>query len=97
MLIAVVVTLLDRQIVSYGLILIGTALGAVIAVYLARTVKMTAVPQMVALLNGMGGGAAATVAVSEFLRESALGGIAADAGVASLFGVIVGGVTFSGR
>ena len=68
MLLALAATLLDRQIGSFGLIALGTALGAVIGVYFARTVHMTAMPQMVALFNGMGGATAALVSVAEFLR-----------------------------
>src|SRR5207237_5851659 len=55
MLIALVATLLDQQIVSFWLIAAGTALGAAIGIYFARTVQMTAMRQMVALFNGMGG------------------------------------------
>ena len=54
MALALGVTLLDRQIVSYWTIAIGTLIGAVMGVYFARTVQMTAMPQMVALFNGMG-------------------------------------------
>ena len=68
MLIALVATLLDRQIVSFWMIAAGTALGAAIGIYFARTVQMTAMPQMVALFNGMGGATAALVSVAEYLR-----------------------------
>src|SRR5213596_2623977 len=66
MLIAVVATLLNRDIRNYGLIVVGSAVGAVIGATSARAVKMTAMPQMVALFNGVGGGAVALVALSEF-------------------------------
>src|SRR5262249_15217798 len=61
----------------------------------ARTVKMTAVPQMVALFNGVGGGAAALVAVSELLK---LAGSHPDVltGLPSAFAIMVGGVSFAG-
>jgi NAD(P) transhydrogenase subunit beta len=59
MLIAIVATLLDREIVEYWLIVIGVAVGTVVGVVSARAVKMTAMPQMVALFNGVGGGAVA--------------------------------------
>jgi H+-translocating NAD(P) transhydrogenase subunit beta len=68
MLIAVVATLLHWEIVSYVWILVGILIGAGVGLYLARTVKMTAMPQMVALLNGFGGGASALVAGDEYLR-----------------------------
>ena len=57
MLIAIVVTLLDRQIVSYQVIAAGLLVGSGLGLWMARSVKMTAMPQMVALLNGLGGGA----------------------------------------
>src|SRR6266576_1766426 len=66
MLIAVVATLLDRSIDNYGLIIVGIAIGAIIGAVSARAVKMTAMPQMVALFNGVGGGAVAMVALSEY-------------------------------
>ena len=72
-------------------IAIGTAIGAVGA----RRVKMTAMPQMVALFNGVGGGAAALVAVAELLK---LAGARSDfqTGVPSIFAIIVGGISFAG-
>jgi len=73
MALALAVTLLDRQIVSYWTIALGTLIGGVMGVYFARTVQMTAMPQMVALFNGMGGATAALVSVAEFLRLSRRG------------------------
>jgi NAD(P) transhydrogenase subunit beta len=96
MLIAVVVTLLDQSIVSYTGILIGILIGSAIGAFLAKTIKMTAMPQMVALLNGFGGGASVLVASAEFLRVSAEGGAAVDVGVSVQFSILVGAVTFSG-
>src|SRR5205085_5608025 len=49
------------------LILVGAVIGGGVGWYLARTVQMTAMPQMVALFNGMGGGAAALTSMSDFL------------------------------
>jgi H+-translocating NAD(P) transhydrogenase subunit beta len=94
MLLAVAVTLLDRGILSWGGLLAALAAGSVIGALLARMVKMTDMPQLVGIFNGLGGGASALVAGAEFLRApDALGG----AGTASVaVGVIVGGVTFSG-
>jgi len=66
MTVALGVTLLDRQIVSFWTIAIGTLIGAAIGIYFARTVQMTAMPQMVALFNGMGGATAALVFISAF-------------------------------
>jgi NAD(P) transhydrogenase subunit beta len=73
----------------------GVVIGAIAGTVGARRVKMTAVPQMVALFNGVGGGASALVAVSELL---ALSGErpAFQTGLPSVFAIIVGGVSFSG-
>jgi NAD(P) transhydrogenase subunit beta len=74
---------------------LGFALGAVAGTVGARTVKMTAMPQMVAMFNGVGGGAAALVAVSELLG---LHGArpALQSGFPSVFAIVVGGVSFAG-
>jgi NAD(P) transhydrogenase subunit beta len=66
MAIAVIVTLLDREIVNYGWILVGIVAGTVVGAVSARAVKMTAMPQMVALFNGVGGGAVALIALAEY-------------------------------
>jgi NAD(P) transhydrogenase subunit beta len=66
MVIALVATLVDRQILSYWTIGLGMLVGAVMGIYFARTVQMTAMPQMVALFNGMGGVTASLVSVAEF-------------------------------
>jgi len=68
MVIAVIATGFDTQIVSWTDIAIGALIGAPIGLVSARLVKMTAMPQMVALFNGAGGGAAALVSSGEFLR-----------------------------
>jgi len=62
MLLAVVVTLLDRNIISYEMIIIGAVVGATIGAFLAVKIQMTAMPQMVAVFNGFGGGASVLVA-----------------------------------
>ncbi len=98
MLVAVVATLCDERVVSFTWIIIGIAVGTVIGAVAAQRVKMTAMPQMVALFNGVGGGAAALIAASEYH-------VAADAGVESLdakiavsimFSAIVGSISFAG-
>jgi H+-translocating NAD(P) transhydrogenase subunit beta len=68
MLIAVIATCFDARIISWTEIIIGAVIGAPIGFISARLVKMTAMPQMVALFNGAGGGAAALVSSGEFLR-----------------------------
>ena len=69
--------------------------GAAVAVPAARFIQMTAIPQMVAIFNGVGGGAAATVTTVEFLHDSALG-IGAAQAVEVIFGVVIGCISFSG-
>ena len=79
---------------NLGWILGAIAVGAVIGVPAARMVKMTQMPQMVALFNGVGGGAAALVAIVEYIK---LGESASFAAVlATVFTVVVGCISFSG-
>lgn len=97
MFIAVVVTLLDRSIVSYELIVVGILIGSVVGAAMARTIKMTAMPQMVAVFNGLGGGASALIAAAEFVRlHDSAGGIPNDVAVSIMLGTLIGLVTLSG-
>jgi len=97
MTLALAVTLLDRQIVSYWTIALGTLIGAVIGVYFARTVQMTAMPQMVALFNGMGGATAALVSVAEYLRLSSAGeAIGIGESTSIVLGTAIGAISFTG-
>jgi H+-translocating NAD(P) transhydrogenase subunit beta len=98
MLLAVAVTLLDREIVSWGGLVAALLAGTVIGALLARMVKMTAMPQLVGIFNGLGGGASALVAAAEFVRVSGggPGGLGAAGTVSVWVGVLVGSVTFSG-
>lgn len=96
MLLAVAATLANQQILSYGLIFSGAILGTALGLLMAYKVKITDIPQMVALFNGMGGGAAALIEFSEFLRQSASGSIPIFTGLTILLGMILGAVTFSG-
>ena len=66
MAIAVIATLLNPGEGNWGLIALGMALGAAVGVPAARQVKMTAMPQMVALFNGVGGGAVFLISWVEF-------------------------------
>src|SRR6478672_5421077 len=99
MALALAATLLDRQIVSFWIIAAGTLIGAAIGVYFARTGQMTAMPQMVALFNGMGGGTAALVSVAEYLRlSSAIGAAHVGVGEATsiVLGTAIGAISFTG-
>jgi NAD(P) transhydrogenase subunit beta len=94
--IAVLATLLIPGVSSWALIVLGVVLGTILGVPAAKQVKMTAMPQMVALFNGVGGGAVALIAWVEF---NSTAGFAFEPGyvmVASLFGAIVGSVSFWG-
>jgi NAD(P) transhydrogenase subunit beta len=97
MLIAVVVTLLNQRIVSFEMIIIGFIAGGLIGAIFAIKVEMTAMPQMVALFNGFGGGASVMVAgaalVEAIAANSAPG---TQMSIATVASGIIGAVTFWG-
>jgi H+-translocating NAD(P) transhydrogenase subunit beta len=101
MVIALIATIfvadIDR-VLSAGEIVGGVLVGSVIGAVAAQRVQMTAMPQMVAAFNGVGGGAAALIAVSEFYRVEALGQGQETlvSSIAVLFSVIIGTVSFAG-
>ena len=97
MLLAVVVTLLDRNIVGYEVIIAGFVIGAALGAVLAMKVKMTGMPQLVAVFNGFGG-IASTLVAGAALMEAALvtTAPATQMTVATVFSGIVGAVTFWG-
>jgi len=94
MLIAVVVTLFDRQILDFTYIIAGIVIGGSIGAISAWQVPMTAMPQMVAILNGSGGGASAMVAVAEFLRTTGQPGV--DVSITLVLSLLIGTITFTG-
>jgi proton-translocating NAD(P)+ transhydrogenase subunit beta len=94
MAIAVIATLLHREVGDWGLIALGVVLGAVVGVPAARSVKMTAMPQMVALFNGVGGGAVALVSIVEFRHSG--GNLALRSLIPILFAAIIGSISFWG-
>ncbi|AAZ25627.1 NAD(P)(+) transhydrogenase (Re/Si-specific) subunit beta [Colwellia psychrerythraea] len=101
MFIAVVVTLLNSKIVSYELIIAGILLGSLVGAVLAKKMPMTSMPQMVALLNGFGGGASLAIAVASYLvmsvgAEQNNGPLLIASQVAIVLTVLIGGVTLSG-
>jgi NAD(P) transhydrogenase subunit beta len=97
MAIAVVATLLQPNEGNWGLIVLGVALGTAVGVPAARQVKMTAMPQMVALFNGVGGGAVFLIAWAEFRDYgSSYSGVATYVAIFSVFAAIVGSVSFWG-
>jgi NAD(P) transhydrogenase subunit beta len=81
--------------VGWLVILAGIALGGGYGLYSARTVKMTAMPQLVSLFNAVGGGAAALIAVDEYLHlAGAVPGLQVN--VATVLDIVIGSVTFTG-
>ena len=97
MLLAIVITLLSTKTMTYGTIMAGLLVGGGIGLYLARSVAMTSMPQMVALLNGVGGGSSLLVATAEFLHMYEKGEAATvDVALSTHLGVLIGAVTLTG-
>ncbi|MFN0181939.1 MAG: NAD(P)(+) transhydrogenase (Re/Si-specific) subunit beta [Gemmatimonadales bacterium] len=97
MLIAIVVTLLDRAIVSYPVIAAGLVVGSGLGLWMAKSVQMTSMPQMVALLNGLGGGASLLVGGAEFLRSELVSeNLPLDVSITIQLSLLIGAVTLSG-
>ncbi len=97
MAIAVVATLLIESVGDYGLIALGIAVGTAVGVPAARQVKMTAMPQMVALFNGVGGGAVALIAWAEYREDLAAGGNPElETLIPILLAAIIGSISFWG-
>lgn len=98
MTIAIIATLVDQRVVDYVWIVIAAIVGGSIGALVARRVQMTAMPQLVAALNGLGGGAAAMIAVSEYHAHGAVstGALGAVLAVSIMFSAIVGSISFAG-
>ncbi|MBK8969814.1 MAG: NAD(P)(+) transhydrogenase (Re/Si-specific) subunit beta [Hahellaceae bacterium] len=107
MLIAVVAALVDNNVVSYLYIIIGLIVGAAIGAFLARRVQMTSMPEMVAALNGFGGGASLMVAAASYLEMQHLANASIAKGVpfdhpplqwsiALILSILIGAVTLTG-
>jgi len=94
MAIAVVATLLHEEVGDWGLMALGVGIGVAVGIPSARSVKMTAMPQMVALFNGVGGGAVALIAYAEW-RESG-GTLASEILIPGVFAAIIGSISFWG-
>lgn len=94
MLLAIVVTMVDAEILSWGEITAGLATGTAIGAVLALRVQMTAMPQLVAAFNGFGGAASALVAAAELDRTNAA--LSGEIGSVVAASLAIGTVTFSG-
>jgi NAD(P) transhydrogenase subunit beta len=97
MLLAIGVTFAQNQIMSYWGIALGMVIGGGFGAVAARRVKMTAMPQMVALFNGVGGGAAALVSWAEFHNRAPLpGSLTVDISLAIMLSALIGAISFAG-
>ncbi|MBK1708410.1 NAD(P)(+) transhydrogenase (Re/Si-specific) subunit beta [Marichromatium gracile] len=96
MVIAIAATLLGAQVQSYGFIIAGIAIGAVIGAVVAVRIQMTAMPQLVAALHSFVGMAAVLVGIGTFLERSASGGLDALLMSEISAGVVIGAITFTG-
>jgi NAD(P) transhydrogenase subunit beta len=94
--VAIIATLLTPHMSNWLLIVLGVLLGTLVGIPSARQVKMTAMPQMVALFNGVGGGAVALIAWVEFRDLHGYAGQPAYVPVTSLFAAIIGSLSFWG-
>jgi H+-translocating NAD(P) transhydrogenase subunit beta len=87
---------------AWIIILAGIAVGGGLGLYTARTVKMTAMPQLVSLFNAVGGGAAALIAIDDYIRLAGAQTFAAgsaiplEIGVPTVLDIVIGGITFTG-
>src|SRR5918993_383439 len=79
------------------IIVVGFLIGGGAGLYTARTVKMTAMPQLVSLFNAVGGGAAALIAIEDYLRLAGLGdAVRIDTNIFIVLDIIIGSITFTG-
>ncbi|HEY3165401.1 MAG TPA: NAD(P)(+) transhydrogenase (Re/Si-specific) subunit beta [Candidatus Limnocylindrales bacterium] len=80
--------------IGWVIIVVGIAIGGGLGLYTARTVKMTAMPQLVSLFNAVGGGAAALIAIDGYLRINSAPGLQEN--VATVLDIVIGSITFTG-
>jgi NAD(P) transhydrogenase subunit beta len=95
MLVAVVLTLVTQDILNWPTVVAGLVVGSLIGIWAAVRVQMTAMPQMVAIFNGLGGIASALVAASE-VAELNVAGVAAETAISILVSIVIGAITFTG-
>ncbi len=81
---------------AIAIIVVGFVIGGGIGLYMARIVKMTAMPQLVSLFNAVGGGAAALVAIDDYLRVVGTREETLSTAIFVVLGVLIGSVTFTG-
>ena len=96
MLVAIIITFLDKKIITYEWIISGIVIGGSIGILMAKTVKMTGMPQMVAFFNGFGGSASSLVALSQYYgRAASLEGDPFTI-ITLILSILIGTITFSG-
>ncbi|HET9519974.1 MAG TPA: NAD(P)(+) transhydrogenase (Re/Si-specific) subunit beta [Candidatus Limnocylindrales bacterium] len=82
---------------GWAIIVVGILVGGGLGLYSARTVKMTAMPQLVSLFNAVGGGAAALIAIDDYLKLNALNTLpSVQVNVATVLDIVIGSITFTG-
>ncbi|MBA2373302.1 MAG: NAD(P)(+) transhydrogenase (Re/Si-specific) subunit beta [Chloroflexi bacterium] len=84
------------SLLALAIIVVGLLIGGGAGLYTARSVKMTAMPQLVSLFNAVGGGAAALVAIEDFIRLNDTGTAALDTTIFVVLGALIGSITFTG-
>lgn len=84
----------ELNVTGWFIVIAGIALGGGLGLYMARTVKMTAMPQLVSLFNAVGGGAAALIAIDDYLRLTAAPSLQIN--VATVLDILIGSITFTG-
>ena len=82
--------------IAWAIIVVGFVIGGGAGLYTARSVKMTAMPQLVSLFNAVGGGAAALVAIDDFIRLTNGSTAGVDTTIFVVLGAVIGSVTFTG-
>jgi H+-translocating NAD(P) transhydrogenase subunit beta len=82
--------------IAWVIIVLGVVLGGGLGLYTARTVKMTAMPQLVSLFNAVGGGAAALIAIDDYLGLAAGSAVRIDTHIFIVLDIIIGSITFTG-
>ena len=104
MFMAIAVTLLDQNVLTFEWIIIGAIVGSGVGLILAYKTPMTGMPQMVGMLNGFGGGASTLVALAEYFKlnpnyptdKGLPFNLPMDTGIAIVLSLLIGGVTFTG-
>ncbi|MBI2762379.1 MAG: NAD(P)(+) transhydrogenase (Re/Si-specific) subunit beta [Chloroflexi bacterium] len=85
------------SVTGWLIIAVGIAVGGGLGLYTARTVKMTAMPQLVSLFNAVGGGAAALIAIDDYLRLSGeVSSISLQISIPTVLDIVIGSITFTG-